>query len=145
MQVVVTPTFSLADSDKKEQVERLEEEMRKHPQVNVEVHHCVNGGIYTRTGLIKAGTCFTGAVHKKDHINIVSGDVLVLTDDGVIRYTGYHVLPTKKGSKRVAFALQDTVWTTTLRTDKTNIADIEDESVVNAESLQSRNISLENK
>lgn len=130
-----TFTGDLATLDK---VARLEEELRKFPQTYVEPRHDINGGLYARTGLIPAGTTFTGCTHKKDHVNVVCGDVTILTDEGPLRLTGYHVLPTKAGSKRVAVAHSDTYWTTILRTELTDVLDIEDECVEDSAQLQTR-------
>lgn len=136
-QVRPTGTFAgdLATLDK---VARLEEELKKFPQTFIEPRHDINGGLYARTGMIPAGTTFTGCTHKKDHINIVCGDVTVMTDDGPLRLTGYHVLPTKAGSKRVAVAHSDTYWTTIVRTDLMDVEAIEDECVENSAQLQTR-------
>lgn len=131
-------SLTLTDDSIRSKVERLEDEMKKQPQFAVDVHHCINGGIYTRTGTIPADTAFIGAVHKKDHINIVIGDVTVMTDDGPVRYTGHNILPTKAGSKRVAYAHALTTWTTVLHTNLTSIRDIEDECVINSSELQTQ-------
>lgn len=138
-------TFDVASSDMRGKVERFEQLLRNTQQTAVPVQHHVNGGMYARSGLIPAGTSFVGAVHKKDHINIVCGDVTVLTDDGPTRYTGYCVMPCAKGSKRVAFAHADTMWTTLLRTDLADVEDIENESVEGSDELQSRFLKLESK
>lgn len=130
--------LTMQDESIREKVERLESEMKSTPQFAVGVHHCINGGIYTRTGTIPADTVFIGAEHKKDHINVVVGDVTVMTDSGPIRYTGHHILPTPAGSKRVAYAHADTTWTTIVQTHNTDIRAIEDECVVNASELQTQ-------
>ena len=130
----------LIDTQTRAKVERLEQEMKALPQFAVGVNHCVNGGIYTRTGTIPADTAFIGAVHKKDHINVVIGDVTVMTNDGPVRYTGHHIIPTEAGSKRVAYAHAETVWTTILRTDLTDIREIEAECVHNPEELQTQTL-----
>jgi hypothetical protein len=122
----------------REKVARLEQELEKLPQTFVEPRHDIHGGLYARTGLIPAGTTFTGATHKKDHINVVCGDITVLTDEGPVRLTGYHVLPTQAGSKRVAYAHADTVWTTVVRTDLCDVGEIENECVEDSAALQTR-------
>jgi helix-turn-helix protein len=132
--------LAAATVDMLSKVERLEREMNAVPQTVVSVHHCVNGGVYTRTGTIPADTAFIGAVHKKDHINVVVGDVTVVTESGPIRYTGHHVLATPAGSKRVAYAHSDTTWTTILRTDLTSIREIEAECVHGSENLQTQTL-----
>ena len=119
-------------------VKKLEDEILKAPQVDLETQHCLSGGMYARTITIRAGTVLTGATHKTDHVNIVSGDISVTTDEGVKRFTGYHVLPTKAGSKRAGYAHIDTMWTTVCKTDLVCIEDIEDELVEERANLQTR-------
>ena len=119
-------------------VEALEVEILKAPQVDLQTTHKLSGGVYARTIIIPAGTVLTGAAHKKDHINIMQGDITVSTDDGMKRLTGQHVLETKAGNKRVGFAHADTVWTTVCHTNLTEIDAIEHELVEEPERLQSR-------
>lgn len=129
----------LALSDK---VEALESLILQVPQVDLQTKHELSGGVYARTIFIPAGTVLTGARHKKDHVNVVFGDITVSTDDGMKRITGYHVIPTKAGMKRVGFAHADTAWTTVCQTELTDIEAIEDELVEEAERLQTRTLKI---
>lgn len=125
-------------------VERLEQLVLSVPQVDLRTEHSLSGGVYARTIYIPAGTVLTGATHKKDHINIVYGDITVTTDTGPVRLTGHNVLPTKAGSKRAGFAHADTVWTTICHTALTDIEAIEDELVEESARLQTRQAALPN-
>lgn len=126
-----------------ELVKKLDEEVSKLPQETIPLQHQVSGGMYARTGVIKAGCLLIGAKHKTDHINVMFGDISVTTDEGIKRLTGYHVLPTKAGMKRAGIAHADTVWTTICKTEKTDLREIEDDLVEEAERLQSRGPELE--
>ena len=117
---------------------RLEEIILKVPQIDLRTTHHLSGGMYARTIFLDPGTVLTGATHKTDHINIVLGDISVTTDEGVRRLTGYHILPTKAGMKRAGYAHGPTAWTTVCKTDKTDLAEIENELVIEAEKLQTR-------
>lgn len=119
-------------------VQRLESLILQAPQVDLQTTHHLSGGMYARTIHLQAGTVLTGATHKTDHINIVFGDISVTTDEGVQRLTGYHVLPTKAGSKRAGFAHGPTSWTTVCKTDQTDLTAIENELVHEADKLQTR-------
>lgn len=119
-------------------IERLESLVLQLPQVDLRTEQALSGGVYARTIHIPAGTVLTGATHKKDHINVVIGDITVSTDDGMKRLTGYHVIPTKAGMKRAGFAHADTVWTTLCATELDDFAAIEDELVVESDRLQTR-------
>ena len=135
-------SFIAAQSDMLDKIALLEDVIRKSPECIVPVQHHVNGGMYARTGMIPAGVTFTGAVHTKDHINIVIGDITLLSDDGPIRYTGHHVLPCKAGCKRVATTHADTYWTTVVATSLTDISAIEDEICEDSTILQTRKAGL---
>ena len=135
-------SFSFAQSNMKDKIARLEDVINQSPECIVPVQHNVNGGMYARTGMIPAGVTFTGAVHTKDHINIVIGDITLLSDDGPIRYTGHHVLPCKAGCKRVATTHADTYWTTVVATNLADISAIEDESCEDSTVLQTRKAGL---
>jgi hypothetical protein len=125
-----------------EAVKKLESEILKLPQVDLRTEHVLSGGVYARTIHIPAGTILTGATHKKDHVNVVIGDIAVTTDDGTKRLTGYHVFASKAGAKRAGVAISDTAWTTICKTDLTDIEAIEDELVEESECLQTRLIAL---
>lgn len=122
----------------KHSVEQLEQAILSAPQVDLRTEHVLSGGVYARTIHIPAGTVLTGATHKKDHVNVVFGDITVTTDAGPIRLTGYHVIPTKAGSKRAGVAHADTVWTTICETKLDDIEAIEDELVEESSRLQTR-------
>jgi hypothetical protein len=71
-------------------------------------HHCK--GVYTRQFLLPAGTYAVGKMHAQENMFvIVSGDVSISTDEGVMRIQAPFMCVTKPGTKRVAFAHTDTV------------------------------------
>jgi len=136
----VNGSFLVSKSEQRERVERLEEEIKALPQTIVEMEHHIHGGIYTRTGKVPAGRVFTGVTHRKDHINIVVGDVTILGDGGPIRLTGTSIFECQAGTKRVAFTHADTLWTTIFRTDLTDLHEIEDEIAEEPSELQTRKV-----
>ncbi len=122
----------------REQVNRFEGLLRQVPQIDFGAMHCLSGKVYVRSIFIPAGAALTGAVHKTDHVNIVLGDIMVSTDEGMQRITGFQILPTKAGMKRVGVALADTHWATCCATSQSEIEAIEDELVEDAHLLQTR-------
>lgn len=124
-------------------VERLEFALAALPQIDLQTQHYLSGGIYARQIFIPEGTWLTGAVHNKDHINVLIGDILVITDEGPMRLTGHHTIATKAGMKRAGIALKNTMWTTLVRTDLTDLAAIEDEITPESARLQTRIIGIE--
>ena len=117
----VTPSVSFCLSER-ERVMRLENEIAKHPQVECPVWNHFAPGLYARKMLIRKGTVLTGAVHKTEHLCIISGDIEVTTEDGVKRITDAHAIITSKpGAKRAGYAHEDTYWTTVHATDETDL------------------------
>ena len=118
----------------REQVNLIEAEMRKHPQLDLPLKHHFSDGLYARELFIPKGTLLTGKVHKFQQLNIMSkGDMSVLTEHGIVRVQApYHVV-SPPGTKRIAFAHEDTVWTTILATDETDIAKLEAHFVVDTD------------
>ncbi|MBC8642134.1 hypothetical protein IAG25_35605 [Caballeronia sp. EK] len=106
----------------RERVFALEDELARLPQVECPVWHHFAPGLYARKMLIPKGVTLTGAVHKTEHLCIVSGDMTVTTDDGVKRLTDAHaILVSKPGAKRAGYAHEDTYWTTVHATDETDL------------------------
>jgi hypothetical protein len=112
-----------------DKVHRLEVEQMAMEQVEVPLINTFGGGIYARTILIRKGTSLTGEIHLTEHMNIVNGDIVVSTDEGMKRLIGYHVLVTKPGTKRVGYAMQDTTWTTLHNTEETDVEKIKAERI----------------
>lgn len=106
-------------------ISALEDAMLKLPQAGIPVSHDFGGGMYARTIRIPAGTVLTGAIHLSAHLNIVHGDITIVTEEGERRYTGTHVIPSQPGTKRAGHAHADTTWTTILKTDETDVPAIE--------------------
>lgn len=119
-------------------VRNLERHMLDLPQVGLSTSNVIHGGLCARTILIPAGTVLTGALTNISNICIVSGDITVTTDDGVRRFTGFHVLPANPGAKRAGVAHADTYWTTIWPTELRDIHAIEDEMSGEASMLQTR-------
>ena len=117
----VTPEVSFCLTER-ERVLRLERALTSMPQVECPVWHHFAPGLYARKMLIRKGTVLTGAVHKTEHLCIISGDIDVTTDDGVKRITDAHaIIASKPGAKRAGYAHEDTYWTTVHATDETDL------------------------
>lgn len=130
---------TLQTNDLQDRIARLEDCIQDAPQVDLNTKHVLSGGMYARTIVIPAGTAMVGAAHRKDHLDVMQGDVTFTLGDGTLkRLTGQHVLATPAGAKRVGFVHTDTIWTTICATDLTDIPAIEDELVVESADLQTR-------
>jgi len=111
----------------RQKIERMEVEMRQCPQVPIKYVHHFGDGVYAREITIPKGTLLTGKIHKYTQINILSkGDIEVMTQDGMRRVQAPFTVVSPPGTKRIAIAHEECVWTTILRTDLTDPDDIED-------------------
>lgn len=117
-------------------VRALEQCLSYLPQVDVQTHNLVHGQMCARTIHIPKGSLLTGAETNIDNISVICGDVTVTTTEGVVRLTGFNVLPAKAGYKRAVIAHEDTYWTTFHHTEHTNMADIAKEMTDEHENLQ---------
>jgi hypothetical protein len=115
------------------QILALEQSMRQMPehQIVITPRHFFADGLYAREVLIPKDSVATGKIHLFEHINIVSkGDVSVMTDDGIQRIQAPAILISRPGTKRVAWAHEDTVWTTIHACTERDVEKIEDALVV---------------
>ncbi|WP_318827049.1 hypothetical protein [Burkholderia cepacia] len=103
-------------------VEALESQIEKLPQAECPVRHIFAPGIYAREMTIPAGVVLTGAVHRTEHLNIVSkGRITVSTDDGMKEVCAPFTFVSMPGTKRVGYAHEETVWTTVHATTTTDL------------------------
>jgi hypothetical protein len=96
------------------------------PQLDLPVKHHFSKGVYARELFIPKGTVLTGKIHKHAQLNILSqGEISVLTEDGIKRVKApFHVV-SPAGTKRIAYAHEDCVWTTVHGTEETDLEKIE--------------------
>jgi len=95
------------------------------------VQHHFAPGSYAREITMPEGLVVIGKIHRHAHVNVISkGRVRVLTQDGVQEYHAPCTFVSTPGTQRLVFILEDTVWTTVHVTDKTDLAEIEQEVIV---------------
>lgn len=91
----------------------LEKQILDCVQAEMPLEHIFADGLYARQLTIPKNCVLTGAIHKREHINvIVRGDITVATDEGVRRIRAPAVIVSKPGTKRAGFAHEETVWLT---------------------------------
>jgi len=107
-------------------VEEIEQRMLALPQISLRVVHHFSDGLYARELHIPAGTVLTGKIHKLRNLNILSaGEISVLTEHGVVRVKAPFTVVSPPGTKRIAYAHSDCVWTTIHATEETDVDKIE--------------------
>lgn len=91
----------------------FERKLSKFPQLKIETKHYFSEGLYAREIFIPKGVLLTGEIHKTEHLSIVSkGKIRILTEEGMSEIEAPCTLVSKVNTKRVGYALEDTVWIT---------------------------------
>lgn len=123
--------FEVAEPlDMRDKVDALQNELSKMPQYEPVTEHIFHGGMYCRKVFREAGVLVVGKVHLFEHFYmIVSGSVIITTDEGVVTIEGPELICSKPGTKRAVYALTDTTCMTFHRTDATTVDDAETELV----------------
>ena len=112
-------------------IERL---MTKMDQIELHVEHHFSAGVYARELFIPKGTTLTGKIHKHENMNVMlKGDMSVLTEDGVKRVRAGFMCVSPPGTKRVAYAHEDSVWLTIHGTEETDLEKIEHKFIAQTE------------
>jgi len=102
----------------KEGILALQDKMLQEEQVEIPTLEFVASGLYTREIIIPKGTALISRVWKDPYVDImISGDISVVTDKGLQRYTGYNLFVGVPGRKRAGYAHDDTVWVSVHKTD----------------------------
>lgn len=111
---ILQQVSSPEESNRRESIFQLEEQMKEHEQVEIPPTHRFINGMYMREITIPKGTLLTGRIHKFDHFDVMlSGDISVSSDDGTVkRLTGINIMEGKAGKKRAGYAHEDTRWIT---------------------------------
>lgn len=129
------PTMSVQSI---ERVRQLETEMFHLPQAKIETTHTFHAGTYARTIKIPAGVAITGVLIKIQTVLIVSGNVIMFTEDGSKELHGYHVFSAAAGRKQAFVAIANTYLTMFFATNAKTIEEAEQEFTDEAHLLITR-------
>ena len=131
-----TPLTITRNEDVRRGIIRLEHQIHEYnaerglQEPEMPLWHAFAPGAYARTIFIPAGTLVVGKIHKHAHLNIlIRGRVSVATEEGPMELEAPRVMTSKAGTKRVVYAHTAVLWTTIHLTNKTDIAEIEDEII----------------
>lgn len=125
--------FELDGSNFIEQVERIEKLFINSGSADIFVGnsdelpltHSFSDGIYTREILIRKGMFAIGKIHKSDHtFFLMKGKLLLCTQEGVKEIEAPFYGTAIAGTKRVAIALEDTVFVN-VHPNPNNVKEIE--------------------
>ena len=96
----------------RERAERLEVELCKTPQIDCPVRHYFAPGMYAREMTMPKDAVVTGAVHKTEHLIVVSmGCLLIMTEAGGKVVSAGDTIVCQPGVKNAVVALEDSRWT----------------------------------
>jgi hypothetical protein len=89
------------------------------------LEHTFADGMYIRKIVMPAGQLIISKIHKQQHpYFILSGDVSVMTENGVVRYNTPFNGITEAGTQRILYTHTETTWITVQRTDETDVKTI---------------------
>jgi len=122
--------LDLPDHVNREQIDRLQAEMIKMPQAELQTEHFFSPGMYCRRVSRPAGTLIVGKVHKEPHFFLCAkGEIIAWSENGMRKLQAGDVIESKPGTKRVTLATQDSIGITIHKTDKTDLDEIEAELI----------------
>ncbi len=100
---------------------------RLDPDKDCPVKHIFAPGVYAREMNLPKGLFLIGKIHKHAHLNFISkGKLRVLSESGPVELTAPCTFVSEVGTKRIVYAVEDSVWTTVHVTDETDLEKIED-------------------
>lgn len=109
MQVTYGAGFNVA-VDMRQQVDALQVELLKMPQVDIVTTHVFTPGVYERKITIPAWTVLTGAEHKTPYrVRLEKGTIAVNTDDGTKVFTAPIEFLAKAGMQRAGRVFEEEV------------------------------------
>ena len=123
----------LDQSQKREKISEfeaacLEEAESSSVELAITSHFCE--GVYAREMFIPKGVSLVGGIHIKPNINIVSkGKIVVVTEFGKKVVTAPATFVSPAGTKRIGYALEDTIWTAIHATTLTDPEEIRREVI----------------
>lgn len=110
MSTIAEHSSELTAGISREQIARLESELRELPPAEIPTVHTFPPHLYVRTVHIPAGTICTGKVHATEHIFILSrGDITIATEDGRKRVQAPFQAISRPGIKRAVYAHADSI------------------------------------
>ena len=108
-------------------VAALQAAMAQFQQIELDTGHYFADGMYCRTVAQPAGALVVGKVHLREHFFMVLRGSVAVIQDGAERrvYEAGSVIVSAPGTKRALLAIEDCLYLTVHRTDKTDLAQLE--------------------
>ena len=134
----------LVDSPAQRWLDEIEVQMLRGNVVDIPVGHLQTPGIYSRTMFAKAGTVITSMVHKTEHPFVLAqGSLRIFIEgEGVVELHAPYLGVTKPGTRRLAYVVEDVIWTTFHATEETDLERIE-AALIEPHLVDGRNLHFE--
>ena len=116
----------------------LEDEIKSLPQIDIETHHTLYEGVYTRTAFLPKGTFASGSIIKIPTTVLISGHIRFLIGKKVHDIVGFKAIEAMANRKQVAHAMEDTYITMLFKTNSKTVEEAEQEFTNDFEYLMSR-------
>jgi hypothetical protein len=118
----------------------IEAMMLAAPQIDCPLVHHFGGGVYIREGFIPARTYILGHSHKKETMNVLlRGKMAVYVNGDVKVIEGPFIFVSEPGRK-FGYAIEDCVFQNIHPTDKTDLAEIEEEFIYKSDAWIAKEI-----
>lgn len=104
----------------------LETALLQQPQAECPVTHHFGPGIYIREVRIPAGSIVVGHTHKDENLNYMLAGKMALLIDGHVSIVEAPFMAMARPGRKVAFAIEDTVWQNIYATTETDIAKLDE-------------------
>lgn len=134
----------LVDSPAQRFLDEVEAQMLQGNVVDIPVGHLFTPGMYSRTMFAKAGTVITSMIHKTEHPFVLAAGRLriFIEGEGVVELSAPYLGVTKPGTRRLAYVVEDVIWTTFHATQETDLEKIEAE-LIEPHLVDGRNLHFE--
>jgi hypothetical protein len=95
----------------KDRIDTFQALMLQQPQAEIPVRNVFSGGVYAREIFVPKGTLLVGKLHMTEHLNIcLQGDLTFVTVDGPKRIKAPAMFSSPAGTKKLAYANEDSIW-----------------------------------
>lgn len=111
-------------------ISELENKLLEGEVIMPPITHYFSKDVYAREMFAAKGMIIVGKIHKHQNLNILSsGEVSILSIDGIMRVKAPFTFVASPGAKRVFYVHEDATWTVIHGTAETDVDKIESEFI----------------
>lgn len=134
----------LAETPAQRWLDEVETEMLRGNVASIPVGHLFTPGMYARTMFAGAGTVITSMVHRTEHPFVLAQGRLriFIEGEGVVELAAPYLGVTKPGTRRLAYVVEDVIWTTFHATEETDLVALE-QQLIEPHLVDGRDLHLE--